>query len=341
MTNGIRKLKFIALTLITALFLSVVSLAVFAAPAAAATPTQIQYIVIPHPDDEWQAWSQVENDPSTYKVFIVLTNGEQSGYCANYGGKWSLTCETKRLDSWAGFFTQMSKTDPTIPGALGAKYATRAFPTNGVTICRDDATPCARSVRAAVVQNDTQNRGALVSFNLGDGDLTEPEVDWALDTVLANKAEFGIPNLPVKNMVASFANTSDPCVKYTHLDHRNVHLALYNRTYPVPAQLGATCEAPGNSGNFTKQVSEESLDAAWTPNTGAFHKNYAWLGGYSIDHYGQGSIFMGKQSFWVKTPGAVAVAPAPAPTQSTIKVSSGDLAAAEQALKNAGIAYTK
>jgi len=299
--------------------------------AAAATPTTVQYIVIPHPDDEWQAWSQVENDPTTFKVFVLLTNGEQSAYCANYGGKWSLTCETKRLDSWAGFFTQMSKSDPTIPGQLGAKYATRAFPANGVTICRDDATPCARSVRAAVVQNDVQNRGALVSFNLGDGDLAEPEVDWAIDTVLANKAEFGIPNLPVKNMVASFANSSDPCVIYSHSDHRNVHLALYHRTYPVPAQLGATCESPGVTGNFTKQVSEQSMNAAWGKG-GAFPANYGWLGGYDFDRYGQSQIFMGKQSFWVKTPGA---------GTSTLRVATSDLSAVEAALKAAGLSYTK
>jgi hypothetical protein len=308
--------------------------------AAAAAPTTVQYIVIPHPDDEWQAWSQIENDPTTFKVFILMTNGEQSSYCANYGGKWSLTCETKRLDSWTGFFSQMSKSDPTIPGQLGAKYATRAFPANGVTICRDDATPCARSVRAAVVQNDAQNRGALVSFNLGDGDLTEPEVDWAIDTVLANKAEFGIPNLPVKNMVASFANTSDPCVKYTHPDHRNVHLALYYRTYPVPAQMGATCDTPNSGMHFTDQVSEKSMDAAWAAGSGAFHVNYGWLGGYALDRYAQtSSIFMGKQSFWVKTPGAVA-APAPV-AKSTLTVATSDLSAAEAALKAAGLSYTK
>lgn len=273
--------------------------------ATAAAPTHLQYVVIPHPDDEWQAWAQVENDPTTYKIFVLMTNGEQSMYCDSYGGKWSFACENKRLNSWAGFFSQMATTDATLPGALGAKYATRAFPANGVTICRDDATPCARSVRAAVVQNDGQGRGALVSFNLGDGDLTEPEVDWALDTVLANRAEFGIPNLPVKNMVASFANNGGPCYNYPHGDHRAVHLALYNRTYPVPAQLGATCSTPGSTMHVDKQVSERSIAAAWTATTGAFHKNYGWLGGYDIDRTGQyGSVFMAKQSFWVKTPGA-------------------------------------
>lgn len=307
--------------------------------AAAASPTHVQYIVIPHPDDEFQAWSQVENDPTTFKVFVLLTNGEQTQYCGSYGGKWSLSCENKRLNSWSGFFSQMAQTDPSIPGSFAPLFATRAFPANGVSICRDDATACARSVRAAVVAKDTQGRGALVSFNLGDGDLTEPEVDWALDTILANKAEFGIPNLPVKNMVASFANTGDWCYKYPHPDHRAVHLALYNRTYPVPAQLGATCEAPGNNGNFTEQVSEASMNAAFAAGSGAFHKHYGWLGGYALDKYGQtGGVFMGKQSFWVKTPGAAATVVV---SRSTISVATSDLAAVEAALKAAGLAYTK
>ena len=46
---------------------------------------KIRYIVIPHPDDEFEAWSMVANDTTHYIVFILLTRGEHSSYCDGSG----------------------------------------------------------------------------------------------------------------------------------------------------------------------------------------------------------------------------------------------------------------
>lgn len=43
--------------------------------------TQLSLIVLPHPDDSISAWSMIENRPSSYKVFIDLTQGESEPAC--------------------------------------------------------------------------------------------------------------------------------------------------------------------------------------------------------------------------------------------------------------------
>ena len=46
---------------------------------------KIRYIVLPHPDDEFEAWSMVAGDTTHYIVFILLTRGEYSRYCDGSG----------------------------------------------------------------------------------------------------------------------------------------------------------------------------------------------------------------------------------------------------------------
>lgn len=50
-------------------------------PPALAAPAQISYVVIPHPDDEWQTWGLVRGSYNNYKVFIFMTQGEETTYC--------------------------------------------------------------------------------------------------------------------------------------------------------------------------------------------------------------------------------------------------------------------
>ncbi|MCS5713218.1 hypothetical protein NVV95_01490 [Herbiconiux sp. CPCC 205716] len=47
------------------------------APSASDPPRGTVVVVVPHPDDEFQAWSLLDG----YTVFVVLTRGEQTQYC--------------------------------------------------------------------------------------------------------------------------------------------------------------------------------------------------------------------------------------------------------------------
>src|ERR671917_1265731 len=53
--------------------------------ATATAKKRLQYVVVPHPDDEFSAWSLIEKSHDNYPVFIVLTRGERTRYCAPEG----------------------------------------------------------------------------------------------------------------------------------------------------------------------------------------------------------------------------------------------------------------
>jgi hypothetical protein len=286
-------------------------------------PRAVDFFLVPHEDDEFETWSQVEKRNS-FKVFIGMTLGEATGFCLNQGmgswqptealpsplptGKHTSSCASARLNSWTKFFTQMSRTDPTVPGEF-TYFRTAALPANGTTICRQDTTTSTCSVvdRTARVWVDTKNRGVLIAFNLGDGDLTAAEVAWATRTVLANRTLFKIPSGGIERMFGAYANaTNSACFVYPHPDHVAVHTALANNRFGPTTQGAATCaSSPGVT--MITQVSEDSMRAAWEigPNQeriGAHPFQYGWLHGtyYPLDKYGQKQIFHGRQAFWTR-----------------------------------------
>ena len=101
---------------------------------------KIRYIVIPHPDDEFEAWSMVANDTTHYIVFILLTRGEDSSYCDGSGisqlqadraeqypqpqpftGSGTEGCAEDRVNAWAAFLDAHGGVESAIgrPGFLG------------------------------------------------------------------------------------------------------------------------------------------------------------------------------------------------------------------------------
>lgn len=293
-------------------------------------PTSVSYVVSPHPDDEFQGWSLVEDSPANYKIFIVLTEGEETGFCTpdtyveiGYDepferpadpvptGRWTQSCSTARLTSWVRYFKGMSATDPTLPGALTDLGERGPFAATGTTVCRRDRgndDTCDAFDRTARVWRDSQGRGALVAFNLGDGDLTTDEVVWAVQTVRDNRGALGLNStLPEHNIIgATFSNRTYPnCVVYDHADHYSVHSALYNHDFGVNYQAGATCRSDPDADRF-ETVTPSSVDAAFDMNgnyrVGAHNNNYGWLhsGSYPVDRDGQGSLFHSEQSFWTR-----------------------------------------
>ena len=186
--------------------------------------SSVSYIVVPHPDDEMQAWSLIEDTPGTYKVFIMLTRGEQTAYCDSPGldegtgeaaptprphGRWTASCEQARVNAFFEFMAAMAPGDSGLPSSFDHRGITGPFDSMGSAICRHDGTDrdrdrnrnhdgadhdddCLVDLTAEVW---TSPLAAVVWFNLGDGDLTAEETAWAIATVRDNRAALGIDSM--------------------------------------------------------------------------------------------------------------------------------------------------
>jgi hypothetical protein len=284
-------------------------------------------IVVPHPDDEFQTWSLVENTPNEYKVFVVLTHGEETQFCDPDGyrrglqaglepiptptpeGKRTLSCEQARMSSLRNYLRHMMESDPTIPGRFGAERMSAVLPLAGTAVCRDDngVAACSDQLRRATTWVDTEGRGAIVSFNLGDGDLTSAEATWALRRVVDSRDQLGLDTgLPIRAMIGAFANSDSGCYPYPHPDHVAVHDALWRTEYGPWPRLAATCHLDP-AAELTARVTDRSAQAAFEiasdgARVGAHVGSYGWLHDthYPLSHWMQSTLFMQVQSFWVR-----------------------------------------
>lgn len=290
------------------------------------TPTRVDYIVVPHPGDEFQAWSLIEDDPTSYKVFILATRGEESSSCEPGAhrrawqprleppadpvprGRWTASCEKAALGSWVRFFTEQARSDPTLPSALRHTGSVRSLPDDAGRVCRKDGDKPCRTNTSAEVWVDEVGRGALVAFDLGHGDLTRLEVAWAVRTVRQHRAELGL-DISLSNgglIGAAFANRAYDCVEHTDPDHRAVHEALYETDFNLGFQAAATC-ADDPDVAWSRVVSPASADAAFAvaedgTRTGSHTAAYGWMSRSParLDRRAQRSLFHTHQEFWVR-----------------------------------------
>jgi hypothetical protein len=269
------------------------------AQAEEAGPQQVSYIVLPHPDDEWQTWSLVENSPSNYKVFILLTQGEQTAYCGSI--KWTQQCKDERITSWLSYLTQMSQTDTALPGDWDAPRDV-TLPARGYSLTVDNGAGLVPASTSARVWADKRGKGAAVVFDLGDGDLTRQEVKWAIESVRDNRAAMGINDtLPNWNALGAYWNSYYPgCAVYTHPDHRAVHEALWNYSYGFVYNAAATCGADPDAQR--KQLTTAPSNGASWGASGAFPAHYGWLGGWTFSGQTQTDLFHAPQAWWTRVP---------------------------------------
>jgi hypothetical protein len=83
----------------------------------------------------------------------------------------------------------------------------------------------------------------VLFFNLGDGDLSIKEVEWALRRISDSASSLQLPALIRQLVVAPFANTSyTGCADYTQPDHRAVHVGAYSIDISSVEQVGSTCD---------------------------------------------------------------------------------------------------
>lgn len=302
-----------------------------AAPAASAAGSQLSYIVMPHPDDEWGGWSLIANSTGNNKIFLFATNGEQTGACSpegeawyegsygetqpsnppwNAGGRFSSACMASRRSSTLGELNDRAATDPTLPTFVGASPSTKCFSGNtraGIPPQRKDDGLLAYTSNCAVVYQSTNGYGTAIFFDLGDADLTKEEVEWAVLAVKNNKSYVGVANLSDHNIIGGYRNAVNygtACAVYNHTDHQAVHAALWNYSMGVTVRWGRTCtndpDASASNGGRTSTVSstDQSSATAMSGSTrvGTLQKRYGWL----IDGYWT-SIYTGYDKQWSST----------------------------------------
>ncbi len=323
---------FIVITLIIATVVGSVAVSFQRNPV----PPTANVFVSPHPDDEFQMWSLIQDRPHEYKIFVFLTRGEESRFCEPEtfkkvfrgelgeiapiplpAGRWTEDCQEGRIDATIGYLADMSQADPTVPGDFEEPrnfeipVEDGAPLPGGQQLCRmdgEDNQVCDASVRDVRVWLDSEDRGAVIFFNLGDGDLTVDNVELALRTLLDSREDWGLaPELEVGTLVGAFANDGSKwCFSYPHPDHLAVHEALRNIDFKVGPQMGATCFLDPNQ-KMSAFVNRKSTRASFNIDAdgnrlGAHEQRYGWLHAetYPLSSILQNTLFQRFQSFWVR-----------------------------------------
>ena len=272
------------------------------ADPARTSKERIVYVVVPHPDDEFEAWALLENRPRDYPVFVLCTHGEWTGAADGsahqpelgertplpqpWGGPGSETVRLQRLDSFSAFLDGMSALDPHLEAGL---------------------------VDAGVLLNGPSpftvavgERSARVVFDGGDGRLTPEFVTAALQRTRALRET----HLPLQRehaiVGAAYYNTIPGSVRYRHPDHRAVHEALWHVDQGVPGpQLCRTSRGDRDAdrrAEVTRPTYEAVMGLApdgWR--TGLFQDVYGWLGppgGWPAGETDAVTMFSREQWFW-------------------------------------------
>jgi hypothetical protein len=276
-----------------------------------AAPRRIQYVVVPHPDDEFQAWSLIEGTTDRYTVFVLLTHGEASGMLDGHGfdaakgertpqpqpfhGRHSTFGRAQRLDSWHAFLDAMADEDPAtldVPTFHGHLDTSRG----GVDVFIGEGT-------------------ARVVFDLGDGRLDQDAVADAT-TIVRTQVRPLLPHQEEADVIgASYFNASDDAAPiYTHRDHRAVHEALWNVDLGVPGRQRCRTthgdpDVVAATGGTTRAISPETYEAmmALGPDDrrqGHYQRIYGWLAFFdggafppAPDEHEDGAVSR-YQSFW-------------------------------------------
>jgi LmbE family N-acetylglucosaminyl deacetylase len=262
---------------------------------------RIVYVVVPHPDDEFEAWALLEDRPRDYPVFVLCTHGEMTVAADGsahqpelgertplpqpWGGRGSDTVRRQRLGSFSAFLDGMSALDPHLDDDL---------------VDAGELLDGPSPFHVAVGE-----RSARVVFDGGDGELTPAFVTAALQRTRTLRHT----HLPLQQehavVGAAYWSTSGGSVRYTHRDHRAVHEALWHVDQGAGPQWCRTSRNDRDA-DLTAAVSPATYDAVMglAPDgrrTGLFQVVYGWLGppaGWPAGETDAGTMFSRRQSFW-------------------------------------------
>ena len=278
-----------------------------ASQVAGTSKTQIVYVLVPHPDDEFEAWSLIEDSADNYPVFVLCTHGERTSMADGRAhqphlGEWtpppqpwgepgSAAVRAQRIASFHAFLDGMAALDRHLDDDL----VDHGLLTDG---------PSPFSLRVGA-------RSARVVFDGGDGRLTPEFVTAALqrtrelrDTHLPLRQEYAV-------IGAAYYNAShDGSSHYTHPDHRAVHDALWNvdqgldgpqwcRTATADPDVART---GGRTESVTPQTYRQVMGVEPDGRrSGLLQVFYGWLGppsGWPAAETDAGSMWSRRQSFW-------------------------------------------
>src|SRR6185369_2762705 len=204
---------------------------------------KIRYIVIPHPDDEFEAWSMVADDTTHYIVFILLTRGEHSSYCDGSGisqlqadraeqypqpqpftGSGTEGCAEDRLNAWASFLDARGGVESAIgrPGFLG--QFDLDVPEGAAVPSKIDAS--GDRVASTKYLLWVGDKSARFAFDFGDRDLSLNEVVLGVQAVRDLRTRV-LPVSEEDDIVAGayFNDEFSPSIRYEHPDHKAVQEA--------------------------------------------------------------------------------------------------------------------
>jgi hypothetical protein len=211
------------------------------------TPTGMQLVLSPHPDDEMLALPAIEDDPNTYTVLVSLTRGEATNRCADVelftqqeagevlpdpvpSAGDEAACGSSRIAAWSTFLSRASG------------HITEIRPGRADHTIRVDER-WGGDADFAVGDN-----AAHVALSLPDGGLDASGVVDAVEALLEGRGEI-LPDLPLRRIVsAGYWNDSDErgtrttesgdcatvedcpgtptALEYEHPDHRSLTLAM-------------------------------------------------------------------------------------------------------------------
>ncbi len=265
-------------------------------------------MVVPHPDDEFEAWALLEDRPDDYLVFVLCTHGERTGMADGRGaqpelgellppagehGQWgepgSALLRRQRLACFDAFLDAMGGLDPHLAGPL---VDFGELP--------DGPSPFRLKVG---------ERTARVVFDGGDGALTPGFVSAALQRTRALRTTH-LPLTAERGVVgAAYSNTALPGVRYGHRDHRAVHEALWHDDSgagPHECRTPSADPDVARTGGRTAAVTPETYRAVMglAPDgrrTGLLQRHYGWLGpatGWPQGETDATTMFSRRQSFW-------------------------------------------
>jgi hypothetical protein len=286
------------------------------ASAQSSTPTtkkRLQYVVIPHPDDEFSAWALIEKSNSSYPIFILLTKGEATQYCTPKGktalqtrlgeyqpspypyvGRRTSSCGQARLNSWQRFLNDMAVINPFLsyrPPYKGL-FVGKGYTVNG------------KIIESNAFKVWADDKSARVSFDLGDGHLTPEKTTWAIQTVRSYRSQL-FPNLPEYEVIDSaYFNPDDSrCVLYRHPDHQAVAEALFTIDQGTPGpQWGRTCRHDSRVARI-ERMGNDTYDNAMYVDAGGyrygfFQRVYGWLTDVWARGEDETTIWSREQAFW-------------------------------------------
>ncbi|QBI20701.1 hypothetical protein ER308_14785 [Egibacter rhizosphaerae] len=251
------------------------------APAPAAGERGLQYVVIAHPDDEYQGWGLIGGRDDTYPVFLLLTRGEVTGRCDGeafqpergerppepqpFDPTDVARCAEQRVDSWHAFLDGIAELEDGLDPEPEAQGRLEGEVASGETAPEHPF----RSDPAVHYDVYVGADHARLVFDLGDGTLTADEVAWAVHEARRTAGEGRFPVEAEREILgANFANADGhpDCVDYDHPDHVAVDEALWEVDFGVPGpQRNRACATDPRvrDGGETVPVPPEVHEQVW------------------------------------------------------------------------------